>query len=353
MHSRRVLAVLALASSAALIVGCGSSSSGGGSSTAPGGSNNSSQTPAAELHNALAALGKGSTLDASIKLGASASDIMALAQANNSSISSTEANAIAGAAISFEVVAPSGKTISDLSGADANAGNVNFSISDNGTNFFSVRALDQKVYIQVDLKDLFSAIGKSAEYQQFSGEAAALPPFLQALVAGKWISLPESSLKSLSSSVPGGTASTPNPAQQHQFLTALESILTQDVTVARTSTGSTDDLTLSGNTQTIAQGLISALTSAVPSVAGELGGAGTGNVPSKNVTIDAQVTGGALSQLSIDLGQFDTKKMVSFPVDVDFARSGPAISAPSGAVAVDPSQLQSLLGQVAGGGLSG
>jgi hypothetical protein len=65
------------------------------------------------------------------------------------------------------------------------------------------------------------------------------------------------------------------------------------------------------------------------------------------------VTDGALSQLSIDLGQFDPKRSVHLPVVVDFTQSGSSISAPSGAVPVDTAQLAELLGSLGGAGSLG
>lgn len=334
---RTSLAVIA-AAGAVLAAGCGSSSSGGS------GTNDSSQPPAAELSNAATALGNASTLTTSIKLGATASQIRALANSNGSSgVSPAEASAIAGANISVEVAAPSGKTLSDLANDHSGAA-VDVTISDNGTTYLSVRELNKTLYVQVDLKDLLNTLGQSSAYAQLQNAAGA-PAFLTALVDDKWVSLPESAATSLSGA--GGAAS-PGP-QQHTFLNGLKNILSKDVTVTRTASGSTDTLALTANSRTVIQDFVGVVTSAVPSAAAAFGSTDLSNIPNQPVTLGAQVTGGALSQLTIDLGQFDPKGKAHLPVVMDFAQSGPAIGVPSGAVAVNTQELAQLLGSFTGG----
>ena len=72
-------------------------------------------------------------------------------------------------------------------------------------------------------------------------------------------------------------------------------------------------------------------------------------MPNKDVTLNATVTDGALTSLSFDLGQLAKNGKGSLPIQLTFTRSGPTISAPSGAVAVDLSQLGQLLGAFSGG----
>lgn len=351
MQRRTNVALITFTSSAILLAGCGSSSSsgGGGGGSVGTGTNNSSQAPGSELASAVTALGNVSTLTASLKLGATASQISDLATANSSTLTSAETNAIAGAQISIEVSAPSGKKLSDLGGGTGPAA-FDFTISDNGTNFISLRSVNQTVYVQADLKDLLNTIGKGSTFASLQGESAALPSFAQALIAGKWISLPESTLKSLESTLgaAAGTAS-PNPAQQQQILGALQTILTNDVTVTRVSSGSTDKLDLSANLRTLVTGFIGSVSSAVPAAGSALSGVDPSSVPDENIALTASVTGGALSELSIDLGQFDHKEKVSFPLNLSFTGGGSAVAAPSGAVAVDSSQLSQLFAGLAGG----
>jgi hypothetical protein len=344
MHRRSSLAILALASSAALVAGCGGSSSGGTSGT-----NDSSQSPSAELSSAVSALGDASTLTSTLKLGATASDLQGLAASSGSSLTSAQANALAGAQIAAVVSAPSGKTISDLQ-SDTTGASADITLSNNGTNWVSLRVVDKTLYVQANLKDLLNALGKGATYAQLQASSAQLPTFFQSLIAGKWISLPSSAAASLT----GGAApsSSPNPSQFLAFVDALKSLLTQDMTVARTSTGSTDEFALTANSKTLVQDFISKVEAALPAASSALAQATPGHVPSRSIQLNAQVTNGALSQLSIDLGQFDQQHKRHLPVVLEFSQGGSAVGAPSGAVAVNTQELQllsSLSGGISGG----
>lgn len=346
MQRRTRLAILALASSAALVAGCGGSS--GGSSAS--GTNDSSQSPSSELTNAVSVLGDASTLTSTLKLGATANDILNLASASGSALTPSQASAIAGAQLSVEVAAPSGKKLSDLSGGNTSGTAVDLTLSDNGTNWFSLRVVDKTLYLQADLKDLLDTIGKGSTYAQLQLSGAQLPTFAQAFIAGKWVSLPTSTASGLSGAV---TTSSPNSQQEQAVVNALKNLLTNDVSVTRTSAGSTDNLALSANTKTIAQDFVTEIAAAVPSAAGALSQADTSQVPSRDIAMTAQVTRGALSQLSIDLGQFDPQGKGHLPIELDFTENGSAISVPSGAIPVNTLELGQLLRSLVGGGLGG
>jgi hypothetical protein len=224
-------------------------------------------------------------------------------------------------------------------------------VSDNGTNWVSLRSVNKIIYLQVDLKDLLTAIGESSALSTVQGLQSnpQFPAFLKALIDGKWVSLPESAASGLTGGASSGSSS--SPQQTQAIVNAMKQILTNDVTVTRASTGSTDVLKLTANSKTVATDFINALTAAVPTAALALGSTDTSQIPSKDITLGATVTGGALSQLSIDLGQFAPAKdqPATLPVDLNFAESGAAITAPSGAVAVNTTELTQLFGSLAGG----
>lgn len=348
MYRRTATAVVALTATAGLLAGCGGSSSGGANAPT---SNDSSVSPATELTSAISALGQSSTLTASVKLGASGSQLLDFvhAQDKGASLTAAQANAIAGAAINFEVAAPSGQTLGDISGL-SNSGAVNVSVVDSGKTWFSIRFVKQTLYLQVDLKDLLNTIGQAEAYRQLQGAGAQLPGFASALVQGKWVSLPLSTLKSLTSAIPGasGITSTPDAGQAHHLLDSIQTLLTKDVTVTRTSSGGTDTLTLTTNLRSFAGDLASTFKS-VPGAGAALSKADLGDVPDKNISLVATVTSGALSSLTFDLGQLAKSGKGTLPLQLSFTRSGSDISAPSGAVAVDLTQLGSLLGAFSGG----
>jgi hypothetical protein len=339
MPRRVVMTALALTASASILAGCGGSS--GGST----GSTNTSGSPQAELTNAITALGSASTIDATLKLNATGSQLrsFALQQDPTAKITPAQANALAGAQLEFEVTAPSGKTLNDLSSSNG-SGAAQFVVSDQGSPLVTIRGLNKTLYFQVALKDLLDRLGKSTTYAQIQSSAGQLPPFVQDLLNGKWVSLQESTLKSLTSQL-GGTQSGANRSQASAVLNALKSLLTKDVTVTRTSSGSTDVLTVSGNARTLAGDFESAIESNVPAAGAALGSTNLSNVPNKTLTLTAAVTGGALSGLTIDLAQFSKSGHGSLPLHLAVAQTGPAITAPSGATPVDISQIGQLLGQ--------
>jgi len=117
----------------------------------------------------------------------------------------------------------------------------------------------------------------------------------------------------------------------------------------RTATGSTDKLALSANTRTIAEGFLNDIATAVPQAGAALSQTSPSQVPSRTITMSAEVTGGALSKLGIDFGQFDPQHQGHLPVELDFAEGGAGITAPSGAVAVNTQELAQLFGSLAGG----
>jgi hypothetical protein len=350
MFRRTATAVVALTATAGLLAGCGGSSSGGGSTPA---ANDSGASPAAELSSAVTALGQASTLTASLKLDASGSELLDFVHSQDKTAKLTEdqADLIAGAAISFEVAAPSGKTLSSMSGVSNGEGAANIAVTDNGKSFFTIRMVDQTLYLQAAVKDFLNAIGEEETYRQIESAGGQLPPFVSSLVQGKWISLPLSTLKSLSGSLGGGLGASPKASDSKHLLDQLKALLTSDVTVTRTTSGDTDTLTLTTNLKALV-GDFKTTFSSVPGAGQALGDADLNDVPDKDVSLVATVTDGALTSVTFDLGQLAKTEGGSLPLQLSFARSGPAIEAPSGAVAVDLSQLGGLLSAFGGGGFS-
>jgi hypothetical protein len=306
----------------------------------------------AELSSAISALGQKSTLTASLKLDASGGELLDFVHSQDKSakITAQQADLIAGAAISFEVAAPSGKTLSSMSGLSNGGGAANISVTDNGKSYFTIRVVDKSLFLQANLKDFLNAIGQAEAFRQIQTAGGQLPPFVSALVQGKWISLPLSTLKSLSSTLGGAAgSSTPNSAQATHLLDQLKSLLTKDVTVTRASADGTDTLTITTNLKAFAGDFTDTFADSIPGAGSALSSADLSKVPDKDVSLVATVAGGSLTGLSFDLGQVAKKGGSSLPLQLSFAGSGPSISAPSGAVAVDLSQLGGLLSAFGGG----
>jgi hypothetical protein len=224
------------------------------------------------------------------------------------------------------------------------SGAANIAISEGGKSLVSIRFVNKVLYLQVDLKDVLNDIGMASTYRQITGASGQLPGFVGALVAGKWVSLPLSTLKQLSSQLGAGTPPTADASKENQIIAALKGLLTKDVTVTRNSAGGTDQLTLTGNLQTLAKDVVSTFASEIPGAGAALGSADLSGVPNKSVTLLATVSNGALTSVTFDLGQLAKSGKGTLPVELAFVPSGAAIGAPSGAVAVDLSSLGQLLG---------
>jgi hypothetical protein len=349
MPRRAALSALALTATVSILAGCGSGSSSGNTGSTGGSTNNSTGAPATELTDAITALGNASTIDAVLKINGSGSDLQSFVKQQDPStkLTSTQAAEIAGVQVEIEAAAPSGKTLSDINGSTA--GTSNITITDQGTALFTLRVVNKTLYFQIDAKDLLDKLGQSASYAQIQAAGPQLPAFAQALFQGKWVSLPQSTAKSLSNQLGVSSSSSGNQTAASALLGKLKTLLTKDVTVTRSTSGSTDVLTLSGNTRTLASDFASTFASSIPGAGAALGSANLSKVPSKTLSLKASVTGGALSGLTIDVGQFAKSGGGSLPIALTIAQSGPAITAPSGAVPVDLSQLTQLLGSFGGG----
>lgn len=340
MHRPTATAVVALTATAGLLAGCGGGSSGGAKTNT---GDISASTAAGQLASAVSALGQATTLTVGLKVDATSRQVLAFERQRHATLTAKQAAAIAGATVTFELMAPNGQTVSQISGLSSVAG-ANIAVVDNGASVLSIRVVGQTTYLQLDLKDLLTALDQQQMYRQIVGAGAQLPSFLSAAVQGKWISLPLSTLTSVAPR-PSATRSAPT----NQFIEKLKALLTNDVTVTKTTSAGTDTYTLTANLRTLAGDFSSSIGGSVPGLGSVLTSARVSKLPNKNVTLTATVTSGALAALTFDLGQLSTTGRGALPIQLSFTRSGPAITAPSGAVAVDPAQLAQVFGALGGG----
>lgn len=353
MGRRPSLVVVALTGAVALLAGCGAVTH--AQTVSPlSGTNNSSQRPAAELGNAVSALGNASTLTTTVKLGTTAAILGPILSSLGADLTPTQVAALAGAQISLEVAAPDGETINDLAKKPASAA-VDFTVSSNGKTYVELRHVNKTIYLQVDVLDLLTLVGDPGEYATLQAKAANLPAFVQALLNDKWISLPDATLSLLTSLGGGGglgsaTTATPNLAHSLNLIAALRTLLTHDVAVTRVSAGTTDRLWLTAHSRVLARELVRDLHAVFPRIGHRLPGGRLGRIPNVKVHLRANIVHGALSKLSINLGQYAKSHKINVPLVVLFARSGPEISAPSGAVPVDLSGLLGLASLAGGQG---
>lgn len=346
MKSRPLILAAAVASTLAVAAGCGAGSSGG----------NSARPASAqqELNQAFTSLGKANTLTTTIKLAMTPAQLVALSrQGNGTPLTASQATKISAAQVVVENQAPSGKTIGDLAQQQAgtSAGSTQFTILDAGHPYVQVASVHQVSYIHADLRGVLALFNKQRLFGSVAARVKSLPPFVQAFVAGKWISLPDSTLKSLEGLATSSQGiQTPNPTQRKQLLTDLQQVLVKDVTTTYVSKGTTDHLLLTADSRKLIVDVLHTIATVVPGIGSRLAGATPQSIPQRQIHLDAYVTNNSLSALSLDLGQFANKQpQPHAPLTISFARSGPAITAPTGAVPVNTSQLSSLIGAFAGG----
>ena len=362
--NRQLITVAAVgAMSAALLAGCGSSSS---PSTNPGTSVSSTagETPIQQIQTALTSLASGTDLTATFQLGLSGSSLESLVNTiGHSSLTSAQANEIAGG----KIVIAEHTTASSLSSAVStpNSNQTDVSFIDDGTTLVDVRSISGVVYIQLQLGKLFTLFNAPpGELSGIQAYASNLPTFVQKLIDGDWISIQTSDLKSLEQEITGAVGASapasPNSSQQQAFLSNLEQILTNDVTVTQTgSTSSGTTYTLSANTRTLVVDLINAVEKIEPALSSEVNSQfKASKVPSKTITFGATVTDGKVSQISFDFAQLappsaHVPASDHLPLDLNLSTAPVTVSVPSGATPVNMSDLGSLLGEIGGATGSG
>lgn len=349
---RPPLSVIVCAGTVVLLTGCGVAA-GATSKGAEPGINDSAQPPASEFRSAVAALGQASTLTTGVSVATTATAVADVADAFGVRLSPAQAATLAGAQVSVTVGASGGKDIADIVDGHS-AATEGYTLSSYGTSLLSLRTIGDTVYLKADPKDLLTAIGKPDTYQSLESQRDALPAFAQALLDGKWVSMPAGTLQSLHALVGGGTdgglGGEGDPQISPVLINGLQALLAQDVTVTRVSSGTVDRLKLTANSRVVAASLLRKLTAGLPPAGAGLLDATASKVPSRTVTMTADVVGGALQSLRINLGKYDGADV---PLDVTFTRDSVALTAPSGAVAVDSLQLTELFGELAMGSLGG
>lgn len=355
LSARRALtgaALFALTLPAA--AGCGSSSSSAKSS------------PQAELNQAVGALYDSHALTVTVKLDASGARLQQLqasgAGKTGKPLSAAQAQALAGGSIVIAVVAGSG-TFREASKAPSTRGGGAFSFTANAggaPGLLEFRYVGKTLYARADVRTLagYAHTDLSRLTAASTAAPAGLRDALQALLAGRWLSLPAAQLSGLlGGTATGGVSPSPNQSPTPGLSPALVQALTRDVQVTRVSGGtgpSGDHLRLTGSARKIAGDLSGALPGQLARLPGSLGKrADPSKVPDKQVQLDAYVKDGALSSVTVDLAQFGgSAGGAPLPVELDFTRTA-AVTAPAGSVPLDLTKILGSLAALGGGGSLG
>lgn len=360
MRSRFAVGALAAVSACTLLAGCGSSSSGGGSTAGGGstGSNNSAAAPKTEFTDAIHALTSGQALTTTLGLDTDSANLLKIATSKKGVAHLTQAQAdlITGARITIAMQAPSGKTLADAAsgtGTAAADSSVRVTGTAGGTTYFTLTEVNKNLYLQLNLQGILDAAGHASAYAGIASQASSLPVFAQDFIAGKTIEIPASAITSLTSLLQGaaqgqGNTQVPNTAQIAALVKAVESAIINDLTVTRTTTGSTDVLEVSANIRVIASDVLTAAAAALPALASQIHPSEAATAPDQTVKAEASITGGALSKVEFDFGQFSPHQAETLPVAATFSKTTPSISAPSGATLVNFQDLVSFFTSIGG-----
>jgi hypothetical protein len=349
MQRRVTLGAIAASSALALVTACGAQA-------LSSSSNESSAKPKTELSQATQRLTNRSALTMTVSLRTTPAMVTLLGDAfhggRSSGLSSAQAAAIAGARLTVEEKAPKGKTIAQ---AQHTPGAVAMSVAmvSGTTSYLAFRSVGSTLYLRADLKDLLSLGGAEAEYQLLQTKAASLPAFVQALVAGKWVSISLATLTTIEAFAKSmANLHLPTAAQLQQLVRTLTATMLGDVTVRRLSKGTTDQLLVTGNSRQLANNVMSVLVKALPQLGtAPLSASKPQTVPNRTVRLNASVTGGALSRITFDLGQLAPGQHVAVPLITTFSGNAGPIVAPRGATPITLAGLAGLVGGL--GGLGG
>lgn len=339
-----VRSIVVTAATALVVAGCG-----GGASTT------STKDPKAAFSAGLSGLSKTDALTVTLKLETTADALIGFSKEDKSGnvLDPTVAKEIATAEVVFETKTLNGKNLDELKPGDTNATAARFEIKDNGNTYAELRTRDNTLFAQADVKGALGLFQKANVYTELQARAGTMPPFVKALVDGNWVSLDLNVLKSLAGQLGAGAAASPNPAIAQKLVAALKDVLQRDVTVTRVGTDDQGDhLRLSAQSRAFVADLVHAVGGAIPGGELILSKFKATDVPDHSIVVDAWISDGALAKLSLDIAQFAPADQVKpgdkLPVVLTFDRSGDDISAPSGAVKVDLSQLGGLLGGLGG-----
>ncbi len=305
-----------------------------------GNSTSTPKNPHDELVAGISALGQADVLTTTLKLDTTPSMLQQIAQASGDTLSAQSAQAIASAQLVIE-------------NKRGDAQHKAFSVRavDNGTSLVEVRYVARNLYIQANVHSILQLANKPNALKSLQSQASQLPPFLSALLGGKWVSLSGDTLSAIGGQLGASSSSGSGNAK---LVADLKTVFQKDVTAKKVGSDSRGDhLSLTANSKTVLTDIVRAVQNDVPTASTLTGRLQPSQIPSKNVTLDAWVKDGAVTEIELDLAQFAPPSQVPagthFPIALTFDKSGADISAPSGATEVDLSQLGSLFSAVQGG----
>src|SRR5947209_566052 len=212
------LAVLATAS-AVVLTGCASGS--GAKSTA-------SKDPKAAFSTGISGLSDTDALTVTLKLDTTPDKLVGFAKESGDKLDPQVAGHISTAAVVFETKTSDGTKLGDIKpGTKVNAA-TRIAIQDDGKTLAELRSMKDVLFAHADLKTLLDLFQQKKAYADLTSRAQQMPPFVRALVQGKWVSLDLNAIKALAGQF-GGAAASPSTQQAQKLLTDLKAVIGKDV----------------------------------------------------------------------------------------------------------------------------
>lgn len=342
--------------------------------------NEEPSTPQGKVSNAFIKLGEQKSVTLGLSFDGSADQIYA-ALKDQDDFKRADADMLAGLRVSTSFSADkalAGLTADDKStsfGVEVAGGASDKSA---GKTLIGLRSVDQKAYVQVDLKGLaaLDTTGDSglSDITGMLGEVDQLPSSfgsIKTLAKGGWVSIDPKAFTEFAKTLgddakgaggsdsgsddgsgdsplgglglPGGLPTgLPGDLAHKTFaelLAPLQKSLTKDAKI--TDLGSqdgADHLKISVPARSLAQDLKGSLGSMATMLPGDLGKS-LDDVPNKTVALDVAVKGGKLNHISVDLAQFDATIHGKLPLGLSVDGGADPVKAPAGAQQLNPQDL--------------
>jgi hypothetical protein len=299
---------------------------------------------------ALAAAVRSDGSQQGLKFAVSLASTPAVLTSGGSHLTAAQARDILASQLDFEVHAPGSQALSHASG---NGGQFQLSLVKSGTDLADLRVVNEVMYVRVDFSRFISAYGLPAQslasIRQGLNEASAVMPGLSALGNGQWISLDLKQVLRQS----GFTPPTTTQSQVQQVRAGLRAALngTYQVTYAGTSSaGQRYEVTVNVRKLVSQMGAFYASLPQVanlPAFRSEFGALSQRIPATLTARLQAVVSGGRLSQVTLPLNQFDIHHRMPGAVSIVVGVSGAGpIAAPGGATAINPSAVSQMFGRM-------
>jgi hypothetical protein len=322
------------------------------------------------VQDAFTKLEAGKGVTAQVSIGATADQLYA-ALKHESGFQRSDATTLAALRVVLSV-GDGGKPLSQLKTDDKSAAfdaGVSF---DSGTSqAVEVRGIGTKVYLRLGLKSVESLSGMTAEDRAqidgFVKASAKLPSSyasVKDLIKGDWVSIDPQAFEQFSQSMAksmGGasvlpkTALTPkiDPKTSAKVTAAFRKALQDNATFRDAgTTGGVDHITVTVKAGPAAKELATGL----KPLAKQLGGlpvSELNKMPAKNVTVSVGIKNGTVSGITVDLAQFDTKAAGKIPLVIALSGDSAELTAPAGAVPLNPQDIMGAMMSLAGNGAFG